>query len=92
MKKPKTIATSITILGVILSACALYAGNYLSGIKGTLSGIGHMVGKSKVGSFLGGEASRKISSYETLIQGCFWSGVILIIVGIVLFILFRKRK
>jgi hypothetical protein len=92
MLKTKNVGLVTSVIGAVLSAVALYAGNYLSGIKGTLSGIGHMVGESKVGSFLGGEASKKIASYELLIKGCFWAGVALIIIGLVIVIKARKRK
>jgi hypothetical protein len=92
MKKPKLLALAATVIGAILSSIALYAGNYLSGIKGTISGIGHMVGKSKVGSFLGGEASKKLSAYDTLIQGCFWVGIVLIILGLISLMILRRRK
>jgi hypothetical protein len=92
MKKGKTLGIIIGVIGASLTILSIYAANYLSGVKGKISGISNMFGGNKVVGFLGGAANKKISAYDNLITGCFWIGILLLVVGIIIFFLKRKSK
>ena len=92
MKDRRILALVVGTLGIAFSGFSVYAANYLAGIKGKIVTFDKLTGDNSVGNFLGDAATKKVDSYGGLIAGCFWLGIVLILVGVIMFIIFNKKK
>jgi len=92
MKNRKIIGVIVTLIGITLSAVAIYAASYISGIKGLFHTLSIFSGHNPVSGFIGGEINKQTSAYDSLIAGSFWVGLLLLIVGLVTVITSQKKK
>jgi hypothetical protein len=92
MKNRKIIGMIVTLIGITLSAVAIYAASYISGIKGLFHTLSIFSGHNPVSGFIGGEINKQTSAYDSLIAGSFWVGLLLLIVGLVTVITSQKKK
>ena len=92
MDKRRISGIIVTAIGAALTLMALYAASELSGVEGIVHGFNHFFSKNPVGGFLGGELNKQTSAYEALITGCFWTGIALFIIGIIMIVVYRKKR
>jgi hypothetical protein len=92
MKNRKIIGMIVTLIGITLSAVAIYAASYISGIKGLFHTLSIFSGHNPVSGFIGGEINKQTSAYDSLIAGSFWVGLLLLFVGLVTVITSEKKK
>jgi hypothetical protein len=92
MKNRKIIGMIVSLIGITLSALAIYAASYISGIKGLFHTLSIFSGHNPVSGFIGGEINKQTSAYDSLIAGSFWVGLLLLIAGVVTVIVSQKKK
>jgi len=92
MKNRKIIGMIVSLIGITLSAVAIYAASYISGIKGLFHTLSIFSGHNPVSGFIGGEINKQTSAYDSLIAGSFWVGLLLLIGGLVTVIISQKKK
>ena len=92
MNNRKIIGMTVALIGLTLSAVALYAASYISGIKGLFHTLSIFTGHNPVSGFIGGEVNKQTSAYDSLITGSFWIGLLLLIGGVTIVILSKKKK
>ena len=92
MKNRKIIGMIVSLIGITLSAVAIYAASYISGIKGLFHTLSIFSCHNPVSGFIGGEINKQTSAYDSLIAGSFWVGLLLLIAGVVTVIVSQKKK
>ena len=92
MNKQKMIGMITTCIGACLTGIAVYASNYIKGIKGHISGISSNTPKNPISGFLAGEMHKKASAYDYLVTGSFWTGILIFLTGLLIFYRFKKRS
>ena len=92
MKNRRVIGIIVSLIGITLTAVALYAASYISGIKGLFHTLSIFSGHNPVSGFIGGEINKQTSAYDSLIAGSFWVGILLLVIGIVTVIISKKKK
>lgn len=82
----------IAAIGAVLTLVALYGASELYGIANLAHGFNYFFSKNPVGGFLGSEIGSRVSAYEALVTGCFWTGIALFIIGLVAIFVYRKKR
>ena len=87
--------TSIVLfgLGVVMIFYALDAMHKISAAKGAIHGVSNLFGKSNEAvSFLSGSAEHKIGSYDAPVMGLLIAGIVLAVLGAIVFFITKKKR